>query len=179
MVVVGIFLKGQSQAATESGEVCTSLDRVDIVDVGVDILVEVGVVGQRHLDGHSVALGVEVDDIFDQRLFACIDIFHELLEAFIAVEHILVRIALFVKVAKIGEGQRNAGIEERQVAETIGECVVVVDRLAENGGIRMEDDCGAGVVGFADHFQLAGRLAVCIFLHVDLAISMDLGTKIV
>ena len=179
LVVFGIFLERERQAAAEAGEVRASLDGVDVVDIRVDVLVIVGVVGQRHLDGDAVLLRVEMDDVFDQRLLAGVDVFDELLEALVAVIHLAAGIALLVAVAHIGERQRDAGVEKRQVAQTVGQSLVVVYGLAEYRRVRMEEDSRARVVGLAYHLQAACRLAVGIFLHVDLAVAVDLGAQIV
>ena len=152
---------------------------VDVVDVRIDILVEIGVVGHRHLDGHAVFLGVEVDDVLDQRCLAGIDVFHELLEALLAEEYLAFGVALFVEQTHVGERQRDAGVEERQVAQTVGEGLVIIDGLREDGGVRMEDNGRSRVVGFSDSGQLAGRLSVGVFLHVDLSVAVDFGAQVV
>ena len=43
----------------------------------------------------------------------------------------------------------------------------------------MEDDCGACAVGLADDLHLACGLTEGIFLHIDFAIAVNLGTQIV
>ena len=78
-VVLGVFLEGGCQTAAEAGKMRSSLDGVDIVDVGIYILVEIGVVGHGHLDGHASAFRIEMDDILDERFLPFVDIFHEFL----------------------------------------------------------------------------------------------------
>ena len=65
-VVVGIFLQGASEGSTEAGEVCSTLHRINIVHVRVDVLGIVGVVHHCHLDRNALLLSFEVDDIIDK-----------------------------------------------------------------------------------------------------------------
>ena len=119
----------------------TTLDSVDIVDKRIDILVISAVVGQRHFHGNAGALGLKMDNIIDQRLFVLIDIFDELTQTVLAVEHLFA--GFFT--AQIGKGQRYSGIEEREITQTVGQSIIVVDGDGENRRIGAEGYRCSGV----------------------------------
>ena len=56
----------------------TALDGVNIVDVGVDVFLIRGVVGQRHLYGYALLFRNMVDDIMNERLLSTIHVADEL-----------------------------------------------------------------------------------------------------
>ena len=120
-----------------------------------------------------------MDDILDQRLLAGIDIFHKLLQSLFTVEDVAAGIPLFVALTHIGERKSDAGVEESQITQTRCERLVVIDSLAEYRGVGMEDYRRTRVIGLADHLQAACRLAVGVFLHVHLAVAVNLGAEIV
>ena len=83
MIIVGIFLESRSQTAAEAGEVCATLDSVDVIDVGEDIFVEGGVVGHCDLNGNAILLCIDMDNFVDEGFLTGIDVFHEFLETFL------------------------------------------------------------------------------------------------
>ena len=80
-----------------------SLDGVDVIDVGMEVLGVGGVVHDGALDGDALLLGVEVDDIVEEVGAGGVDVAHELLEAVLGVEDILTRRPLSVS-PRGGEG---------------------------------------------------------------------------
>ena len=78
LVVLGIFLEGGGESAAEAGEVCAALYGVDVVYEGIDVFVVGVVVGESHLHGDSLTLGVEMDHVVDERFLVGVDILHEL-----------------------------------------------------------------------------------------------------
>ena len=134
LVVFGILLEGLGQSAAETGQMSTSLNSVDIVDKRIDILVISAVVGQRHFHGNAGALGLKMDNIIDQRLFVLVDIFDKLTQTVLAVEYLFA--GFFA--AQVGKGQRYSGIEEREITQTVGQSIIVVDGDGENRRIGAE-----------------------------------------
>ena len=127
LVVVGIFLECRREAAAETGEVCAALDGVDVVDERIDILVERRVVSQGHLYGDSLALGIEMDNVVDQAFLVGVDIFHELTEAVLGKEDFPDGVPFLVERTLVGKRQRDARVEECEVAEAVCKRLVVVD----------------------------------------------------
>ena len=59
----------------------TTLDGVDVVDIGVYVLVEIGVVDHRHLYRRTVFVGIEVNHLADERRTRTVNITYELAQA--------------------------------------------------------------------------------------------------
>ena len=177
VVLVGVFLEGGRQAAAKARQVRAALDGVDVVDEREDVLVERGVVCHGDLDGNAAAYGAEVDDVGDEGFLALVDVADELLEPLVGVEDLAAGPVLFVALALVGERQGDAGVEEGQVAQAVGQRAVVVDCLGEDVGVGMEGDGGAGVGGLAGDGELGDGLALAELLHVDLAVACDFGAE--
>ncbi len=178
LVVLGIFLEGGGKSAAEACQVCTTLDGVDVVDKRVDILVEGGVVGERHLDRHTLTLSVEMDHVGNQRLLRGVDVFHELAQPVGRVKHLAAGIPLAVELTAVSDGEGNSGVEEGKVAQTLCQGVVVVDGDGEYRRVGEEGDGGTVFVGLPYHCKLAGGLADRILLHVDFAVAAHLGAEV-
>ena len=110
-VGIGICLQRTCQCGTETGEVCTALDGVDVVDVRVDVLRVVGVVHHCHLDRYALLLGLQIDDVVEEVGAVTVDVANEFLESVLGVEHFLACLALFVG-AHVAQRNLDAGIEE-------------------------------------------------------------------
>ncbi len=178
IVVFGVFLESECEAAAEAGEVCAALDGVDVVDKGVDVLVVRVVVGEGHLDGYAAALGVEVDHIVDERVFARVDVLDKLAQTLLRVESLAAGHSLLVHLAHVGEGQGDAGVEKCQIAQAVGQGLVVVYGDGEYRRVGLEGDGGAGGVALALDAERRGGLAAGVLLHVAVAVAAHLGTQV-
>ena len=78
LAVLGIFLHHTGQRSAETGYVRTTLDGVDVIDIGVYVLVEVRVVDHRYLYRRTVFVGIEVNDLADERRTRTVNITYEL-----------------------------------------------------------------------------------------------------
>ena len=78
LAVLGIFLHHTRQRSAETGYVRTTLDGVDVIDIGVYVLVEIGVVDHRYLHRRTVLVGIEVDHLADERRTRTVDVTNEL-----------------------------------------------------------------------------------------------------
>ena len=56
----------------------TTLDGVDVINIGVYVLVEVRVVDHRYLYRRTVFVGIEVDHLADERRTRTVDVTYEL-----------------------------------------------------------------------------------------------------
>ena len=98
----------------------TALDGVDVIYIGVYVLRERIVVLHGHLHRDAVLLGVEVDDLLDDRRAARgVEVFDELLESLLRVEVVLAGLALLVGTLVV-EVQADALVQERQLAQAVG-----------------------------------------------------------
>src|SRR5207244_13604372 len=90
------------------------------------------VVLERDLDRDAFALAREHHGLRVQNLLVLVQVLHELQDAALVEE----RLAL--AAARIGQLDREAAVEERELAHAAGERVVVEVRLLEDRGIRQE-----------------------------------------
>ena len=131
VVVLGVFLQRCSEGTAETHQMCATLYRVDVVYEGIDILVGGGVVCESHFHGYASTLGIEVNHIVDERLLVGVDILHKFAQALAGVEALAARLALGVHLPQVGECEGDSRIQERQVAQAVGENRVVVDSDSE------------------------------------------------
>jgi hypothetical protein len=70
-----------------------------------------------------------------------------------------VRVAFGIDIPHIGECQRYAGVKESEVAQAVGQGLVVVDGDCEYAGIGFECDSCPGMGAFAYYVQSSGGLS--------------------
>ena len=188
-VLFSVILERAGQSGAEADQVRTALDRVDIVDVRVDVLVEVRVVLHGHLDGDGL-VGLQVDGLLGEAAAVAVEVFDELPQAFFGIEDIFRFDRMFdavfviddlVCLAQVAQGQADALVEVSQFAETVGQGFVVVDTVGggEDLRIRVEGDDGSRIGGFPHDLDVVERLALGILLHEDLAFAVDLCAEMV
>ena len=156
----------------------TTLDGVDIVYIGIDILVVGRVVGHGYLDGYPLTLGRDVYHVVDQVLLVGVNVADKLHQTVFREEDVFAGLAVLVLHPKVGERERDAGIQEGQVAQPMGQNIVVVNGRREDRGIGVEDDGRTRLVGFAYYFDAVQRFSIGKLLHVHLAVATNLGTQI-
>ena len=77
--ILGIFLQSTGQPPTETRQVSSPFDGIDIVHIRIDILVICRVVRHSDLHRHSLTLGSDMNHIVDKMLLIRVDITNELL----------------------------------------------------------------------------------------------------
>ena len=181
LAVLGIFLERRAQTAAETGEVGTTLNGVDVVDKGIDVLVKRGVIGHGNFHGDVALVGANVDNIVDERLLAGVDVAHKLIKTCAAKKLLAAGISLLVFLTQVGEGELYTGVQVGQVAQASGKDAILVDGgLGKDSGIGVELNGGAVLVAaLAYHLNLAGGLAIGIFLAINLAATANLGTQVI
>ena len=176
-LLISISLQRTRQGHAETSEVCTTLDGVDIVHVGVDVLRVVGVVHDSHLDGYALLLGLQVDDIVDEMRAVTVDVAHELLQAVLGMEGLLTCVALFV-LAKVDEVDGDAGIQVSQLTHTTCDDVPLVGGGGEDGGVWPELLARSRLVGVANNLHIVERLALLILLLIDVSVAEHLRNHV-
>ena len=186
-VLVGVALQRGSQAAAETAQVRTAFYRVDVVDVGVDVLAEARVVLHRDLDRDDL-VGLQVDGLLGEFLTDAVEILHEFDEAVLRIEHLFLRrpghlvavlIVLLLARTHIAQREADALVQVGQFAETAGQDVVVIDgRCRKYFFIRLEGDDRTGVGSLAHDLHVVERLALRILLYEDLPFAVDLGAQV-
>ena len=150
---------------------CSALNRIDIVHVGVDILRVVGVIHHGHLDGDTLLLSLQIDDIVDEVRAVTVHVAHEFLQAVLGVEHLgLLQVAFLVRT-QVGKRDGDAGIQIGQLTHTTGNDVVFVFCRSEDGAIGPELLAGTGLVGITHNLHIVERLTLLVLLLVDMAVA--------
>jgi hypothetical protein len=105
---------------------------------------------------------------------AGVDLLHELDDAVLVEEDLGLRRGR----ALVGEGDLEAGVEEGQLAQALGDGVGLEDgRVAEDLGVGLEGDERAGALGFADDLEFLDGLAALELHVVDRAAAGDLDLE--
>src|SRR5208337_68693 len=133
--------------APEAFEMCAAFAGVDRVDVRVEFLIVLGRVLQRDLE-FELALHVFFRDIDRVRMYdldAFVEVLHELGKpAGITIGSDRGRKRDGIDRAFIGDDNREAGVQEREFTEPVGEGIIVERRRLEYRCIRDKVDPGAG-----------------------------------
>ena len=74
-------------------------------------------------------------------------------------EYLAARVSVGVDCTHVSKRKGDSCVEECEVAQTVGQGVVVVDGDCEYAVVGLECYACAGVCAFSDNLQLAGGLA--------------------
>ncbi len=125
---------------------------------------------QSGLNADVVQFRPHHDRGWHDRLLVAIEIFDEFLDA----AGILHHLALFDRVAHVGQLDVDAGIEEREFAQAMLERREIIFDVAEGFGRGEERHLGAALaVGLADDLERGDRIAMAEFDVVLLAVAPD------
>jgi hypothetical protein len=142
----------------------------NVVGEAQHILVVAVVPPQRRLDADAVHVGIDHDRGGHHRLLVAVEIFDELLDAAV-VTHLL---ALLDRVAHVGQYDIDAGIQERELAQTMLQRREIVFDIGE--GLFGGEECHLGAalaVGIADLLERRHRVAMGEFDEMLLAVAPD------
>ena len=173
-ISISIRFQRAGECHAKSCKVGTSLNGVDIIDVGVDVLAVVGVIHYGNLDGNALFLGLQVDDIIEEVGAVTVDVAHELLESFLGMEDLgLAEVALLVGT-QVGERDGDACVEVGELTHTACDNVVFVFRSSEDGPVGPELLTGTCLVGIAHNLYVIQGLSLLVLLLVDVSVAEDL-----
>ena len=158
------------QRELEAGEVRAALFRVDVVDEGVDILLVTVVVLHGDLDDSCVLDAVEVDGLGVQHFFLAVEVLDERADAALEVE----RLTADRLDALVVQADRDAVVEEGELAQAMAQRLVAVRRDREDLRVRHEVDARTRLRRRADDCQRLRRHAALEGDLVDLAVALDL-----
>ena len=151
----------------------TAFNRVDIVHIGVDILAVVGVIHHGHLDGDTLFLCLQVDDVIHEVGTVTIHVAHELLQTVLSVEHLLLQLALLIGTHVL-QCDGDAGIQVGQLTHATGNDIVFVFCRCEDGAVGPELLTGTRLVGVTHDLHVVEGLTLLVLLLVDVTVAEHL-----
>lgn len=156
------------QRRTETGQVGAAVTLRDVVGEAEQVLVEAVVPLQGDFHTHAVlfTLDVEVEYLVHRGLVG-VQVLDEGLQTAFVLEQLLLAGTL------VAQQDANAGVEEGQLADALGQDVPTEVDVAEGLRGRLEVNFGAGAIGLAHFAQWELRNAVVVDLFPDLVVATD------
>jgi hypothetical protein len=121
----------------------------------------------RDLDDDAVLLAQRIEDVLVQHVLAAVDVLDEALHAAGESER------LFLAGALVGQDDRNAAVQEGELAQALGEDLVVVLDLAEDLGRGQEMHLRAALLALAGDLERRHCLAQAEFHLVQQPVAAD------
>ena len=173
LVFLAVIVEYTGQSGLKSGLMRAALGGVDIVCEGQhQLAVAVGVL-HGNLGHRGIAAALHVDHILVQRRLRAVEVLDKLADTALIVHDLLDRLI----VALIAQRDFQTCVEERLLAQTLFEHIVLVDGRLKDLRVRMETNSRAG-------FALARRIAhldgryTALKAHVVLGMAVaDLGLQ--
>ena len=156
------------QRGAESGEVRTTLDRADVVHIGVDVFGEFGRILHGHFKFDALVMAGDVDDILVGGLAGAVEVFDERDDTAIVVERLAFAASLVL------EDDLHTAIEECQFLQSSKEDVVLKRRGGKYLRIRFEGGLRAAAIAAADAADVGHRHAAFVLLLIDVPQPADL-----
>jgi hypothetical protein len=156
------------QRRAEAGEVRAAFVRVDVVGERVDRLGVAVVPLQRDLDVDAVLLAVHVDRLVVDGRLVLVQVLDERDDAAFVVELVALAVALVV------ERDRDAAVQERELAQPLRERVEAELGGLEDLRVGLERDLGAALLRRAGDLEIGPAACRARSSAVDLAVAPDL-----
>src|SRR3989454_9061275 len=135
-ILFGPLVDRARQRRAEAGEMRATFVRVDVVHEGKRVVVVTVVVLDRALDDYTFSRGLEHDRFGVQGLAVAEQVLHELGEAALVEERLL----LLLPLALVLERDREGLVQERELAQPGGYRGVVEARRGEDLRVGLEPD---------------------------------------
>ena len=155
VALLGDVVDRPGERGLESGEVGAAFVRVDVVDEGERVLVVAVLVLQGDVHIHVVLDRGERDRLGVERLLVAVEPLDELHQAALGEEGL--RLGRLLPL--VLDRDAHALVEERELAEPVGQRGVVELQHGEDLGIGLEPDGGARAPRLADGLELPHGLA--------------------
>src|SRR5690606_10514301 len=136
-----VAVDGAGERGLEAGQVGATLVGVDVVGEGDDALVVAIVPLQRDVQRHALAARREEDRLLVQHGLRAVEELHEARDAAVELEVVLLAGALVLQL------DAQAGIEERELTQALGERVEGELEQIHDFGVGPEADAGPGAIG--------------------------------
>src|SRR5690606_26451373 len=165
-LVLDVLVQRPRHRGAEALKVRAAVALRDIVRVAEHGLLIAVVPLQRGLDLDIPAFFLEIQDRRVQRRLAAVQVRDEGADTAFELENVAAAVPLVL------QRDPDAAIQERQLPQPLRERVVVELEVREDLGARLERDRRPGAVRRADLGERRKRLAVRVFLLVDLAAAV-------
>ena len=152
---------------------CTAFYRIDIIDVGMEVLAVRSVVHDGHFNGDASLLRIEIDDVIEEVDTRGIDVAHKFAQTVFGMEHFLTDIA-FVVLALVGQRDGDTCIEVGQFAHAVGKDVIFISGGRKDGVIWPEMLTRTAQFGLSHHLNGVEGMSLCVFLLINLSIAEHL-----
>ena len=177
---VGIVLQRAGQTAAEAGQVRTTLVGIDIVYIAVQVLAVTRVVLHGNLDGDAFALALDIDGVGHQLLAVLVEVGDEVAQTLVAEEVVGTHGgSVLLHLAEVGDIDFDTFVEVGQLAHALQQGVVLVLGDGEDGIVGVEGNLRALFVGGAHLLDGVERLALAVFLLVNLVVAVDIDNHVV
>ena len=147
LVLFDVLVDDPRHGRAQAGEVRAAVTLRNVVGEAQHLLVVAVVPLQRGLHRHPILLAPDVEDVGVQHVLGAVDVLDKARDA--ARE----REILFLVVAQVLQADAHAIVEERQLAQALGERLVVVLDLGEDRVVGQEVHLGATPGGVAQHLD--------------------------
>lgn len=147
LVVGDVLVDDARHRGAQAGQVGAAVALRDVVGEAEHLLVEAVVPLHRHFHAHAVLLARGVEDGRVQHGLVLVDVLDEALHAAREGE------VFFLAGALVGQLDVHAVVQERELADALGEDLVVVLDVGEDLFVGQEVHFGAAFVGGARHAQ--------------------------
>ncbi len=172
-LLLDVVVQRAREGAAKAREVCAAVFLRDVVRVAEHALL-IGVVPlQRDLHRHQPVLGAKPEHRLMDRRARAVHVLHERLQPAGMGKDVRLVLAL------VDELDAHAGIEERQLAQPLGEDLVVELDVGEDPRARPEADDRAAIVPVADDRERRGGLAEVVLLAMELALAGDAELQVI
>ena len=152
----------------------TTLNRINIVHIRVDILRIIAVVQQGNLDGHTILFCLQADRVANDRGTVTVDITHKLLQTLFGVEYLRLTKITFLIRTQVGERDSDTSIQISQFTHTLSDDVVLIFCGGEDTTIRPELLACTCLIRIAHNLHIVERLTLLILLLIDMAVTIHL-----
>ena len=178
-----VLVQHTGQGQLKAILVGAALGGVDIVcKAEQQLIVAVIVILQRHLGHSALSIALHIHDLRVQggQVAALAQIADKGADAALVAHRLGADFAVLLLLRAVGigalvrQGNADAGVQERLLAQTLEQRLIVVERcLLEHLRVGLEGDCRSGRSRRADLFQVAVRLAALEALLILYPIAAD------
>ena len=158
-------------ADAEAGQVRAAFVRVDVVGEGEDQLGVAVVPLQRDLGVDAVLVALHEDRLVVDDRLVLVQVLDERDDAAFVLELVALAVALVV------DGDEDAAVEERELAQALRQRVEAVLGGLEDLRVGLERDLRAAPLRRAGDLEVGDRRAALVALLVDLAVAPDLEVE--